>query len=371
MMRRFYCLLGILALTGLVVSCGSSQLQDTTVPLYIGTYTSGSSEGIYMARFDTVSGKADNIQLLVSIVNPSFLTLAGNGKLLFAVSEHTDHKPNLYSLRLGRNWELADSLHTGALASCYVSVVGKKMLAIANYVSGDVSLVSYNNKGHFVDEVAVFRHVGSGVNVSRQEAPHAHAIVADKAGRFIYAADLGIDKVMIYERVDDTFVPAGELVAAPGAGPRHIAVHPEEKILAVINELNLTIDIYLKDEREAFTIYHSTVSLLADDFDNGSSAADIHFSPDGRFLYGSVRGADKIVILQVFDGDVLNVRHLGFVNEGINWPRNFTIDPSGRFLLVANQNGNSVVVFHRDVKTGMLRPTGNRLEVSMPVCLKF
>ncbi|WP_084555863.1 lactonase family protein [Alkaliflexus imshenetskii] len=371
MMCKICYLFSMLLLVGFVASCGSSQVQDTTVPLYIGTYTSGSSEGIYMARFDTVSGKADNLQLLASVDNPSFLTLDANGKLLFAVSEHTNNKPNLYSLHRGRSWELADSLATGALASCYVSIVGKEMLAIANYVSGDVSFVSFNNKGRFIDEVAVFKHVGSGANAARQEAPHAHAIVADKEGRFVYAADLGIDKVMIYERVADTFVPAGELVAAPGAGPRHIAVHPQEKILAVINELNLTIDFYLKDERGAFTIYHSTVSLLGDEHDNGNSAADIHFSPDGRFLYGSVRGADKIVIFQVFDGDDLNVRHRGDVSEGINWPRNFTIDPNGRFLLVANQNGNSVVVLHRDAETGMLRPSGHRLEVSMPVCLKF
>lgn len=375
MMMGYNTLFKLAAFFILVVNfaCSPGTKYDSTIPLYIGTYTSEGSEGIYMARFDTINGALIQPVLAAQLHNPSYLTLTPCKSYLFAVSEGDGSAANLFSYRVEAGsglLTLADSVATGGAGSCYVSLVGCGRLAIANYSSGDVSFISFNEDGVFPDEPVTFQHKGSGPDASRQDKPHAHSVMADKKLKYVYAADLGSDKLFVFQCLNDTVITVSAVPVAPGSGPRHFDFHPSGKMMALLNELTHTVDVFVPDSQGIFSIKIQTVALLPDSLVKNNYSADIHFSADGNYLYASVRGVDRI---EIFSVNIENstLQRIDVVDEGINWPRNFTLDPTGRFLLVANQKGNDVVVFRRDAETGILTPTENSIEVSMPVCLKF
>ncbi|GAO28997.1 6-phosphogluconolactonase [Geofilum rubicundum JCM 15548] len=366
-------------LTTLLFACQSPQTPKNQVTFYIGTYTNGSSEGIYKALFDTVTGHISELQLAARLNNPSFLTIYQKEKLLVAVSERDGSQANVFSYEIhpiSGELSLLDSVATGGQATCYISMVHKNLVAIANYVSGDVSFIPYSNKGTFESPVTTFKHSGTGPVTDRQEAPHAHSILADPNGSYIYAADLGADKVMVYELDQQEIRAAGTILMTPGAGPRHLAFSPCGQQMALLNELNHTVITFSKDEKGAFTNQTATVQLLPDSLHRGNKSADIHYSPDGRFLYASVRaidevtGVDKIEVMDVTDKDSAPLR-VGSEESGIHYPRNFSIDPSGQFLLVANKNSHLITVYERDQNTGQLTPIDASLELDSPVCIQF
>jgi 6-phosphogluconolactonase len=216
--------------------------------------------------------------------------------------------------------------------------------------------------------------LGSSINAERQEGPHAHCIVLDAANRFAYACDLGTDKIMIF-RFDSR---RGKLIpnktpwvqVKPGAGPRHLTFHPGGKYAYVINELHATVTTFARDRDRGNLKELQTIPTLPADFTGEDTSADIHVSPDGRFLYCSNRGHDSIAAFQIGprNGKLTFVAHQ---SSGGKTPRNFAIDPTGAFLLAANQNSDKIVTFRRDAKTGRLSATGHVAEVPSPVCLKF
>jgi len=219
----------------------------------------------------------------------------------------------------------------------------------------------------------VKQHEGSGPK-EQQKGPHAHCVIFDRAERYAFASDLGIDKVMLYrvDRATGKLTPAKQPFAElkAGAGPRHLSLHPSGKFLYVISELDSTMSSFNYNEREGTLTMIDTVSTLPSDFSGTSYCADVHVSPSGEFLYGSNRGHNSIVVFAIDQrtGKLTLVEHVS--TEG-NWPRNFTIDPSGRFLLVANQRSDNVVVFSIDATTGRLKPTGVNEAIPSPVCLRF
>jgi 6-phosphogluconolactonase len=363
----------IIGLTLSISACQSDHGKNNTIPLYIGTYTNSYSEGIYLASFDTISGELTNLQLGAPLVNPSYLTVHNELFLLFSVSENEGRKAVIHSIGIDSETGLLtaiDSLITGSLGACYISTIGNNMVAVANYTSGDVTFVPFTTEGKLSDQIRTYKHKGSGPNKERQKAPHAHSILPDPSGRYVYSADLGIDKILVYKFENSSLFAIGEVAITPGAGPRHIAFHPAGTVMAVLNELNHTIEVFSKDEGGIFTEPIQTISILNDSLHQHSTSADIHFSPDGRYLYASVRGVDKIEVISV-DPSQFTLHAIQSVYETIHWPRNFTIDPSGRFLLVANQKGNNITVFLRDKETGMLILTEHVIEVDSPACLKF
>lgn len=368
-------LFNLLLLSGLVLafSCHPAVVADPTVSLYIGTYTSEGSEGIYHARFDTVTGKLSDLKAVASLTNPSYLTLSPNKKLLFAVGESNGSTPNLFSYQIhALNGALVviDSVSTGGSSSCYVSMAGPGKVAFANYSSGDVSFVSVNDDGKFINGPVTFQHQGSGPDESRQKGPHAHSILPDRNMNYIYAADLGADKLFVYQYKNGDVSGVAEIEVTPGAGPRHLDFHPSGKMMALLNELHHSVEVFVPDEQGIFSVKTQTISLLPDSLREGNWSADIHFSDDGKHLYASVRGVNHIEVFTVNIAES-SIDWIDSMGDGVNWPRNFTLDPTGRFLLVANQKGNDVVVFKRDVNTGQLTTTGYSMAVSMPVCLKF
>ncbi|MBN2744161.1 MAG: lactonase family protein [Marinilabiliaceae bacterium] len=355
-----------------VSACRVSQPIDNTVRFYIGTYTSSGSEGIYMARFDTLTGMVSADTLLARLPNPSYLNLSADGQWLMAVSESGGVAPNVFSYRVQPNGELvlADTLRYNGQGACYVSEYAAGAWVVSNYGSGSVTFFKTDSLGKFLPDVKMLQHVGSGPNTDRQQQPHAHSAMVDPAGRYVYVADLGTDRMMVYNPHGDTVRCVAQIATAPGSGPRHFAFHPSSKVMATLNELHQTVDVWMPDSTGVYADLCHTVLLLPDTLRDGGTAADIHFSPDGRFLYASNRGTHAVVAFAV-DANSFELTPVQHYLEGISRPRNFVIDPSGRFLLVANQDGDNIVVLQRDLHTGLLSPTGHQLEVKSPVCLKF
>jgi 6-phosphogluconolactonase len=219
----------------------------------------------------------------------------------------------------------------------------------------------------------VEQHAGSGPR-EQQKGPHAHCIKLDHSNRHAFAADLGTDKVMLYRfnsltgKLDPAKQPLVDL--HPGAGPRHLTLHPNGKYLYVINELDSSLTTFRYDSSQGTLTAFETVSTLPRDFTGTSYCADIHVSKSGKFLYGSNRGHNSIVVFAI-DARTGRLNLVEHVSTGGKWPRNFTIDPSGRFLLVANQHTDNVVTFRIDAQTGRLTATDQTTEIPVPVCLQF
>jgi 6-phosphogluconolactonase len=248
----------------------------------------------------------------------------------------------------------------------------RKCVLVANYTSGNVAVLPIRRDGSLDKAIDVEQHQGSGPR-EQQKSPHAHCIKLDRANRFAFASDLGSDKVFIYRfnAANGKLEPAAEpsVTLHPGAGPRHLAWHPSGKFLYVINELDSSLTTFKYDSSRGKLTAFESVSTLPRDFTGTSFCADIHVSSSGRFVYGSNRGHNSIVVFAIdpLSGRLNLVEHVS--TEG-KWPRNFTIDPSGSFLLVANQHTDNVVTFRIDPETGRLKPSGQS-EIPVPVCLQF
>ena len=369
--------IGVLGAFALRVNGWSNQSRL----LYVGTYTNtaSKSEGIYIYGMDPESGALTRISSVKS-VNPSFLTIDRNRRFLYAVNEVGDYlaKPSggvsAFAIDGTGNLRLLNEQATQGADPCYVSVdAGKRTLLVANYTGGNIGVLPVRSDGTLGMVTEVKQHEGSGPK-EQQKGPHAHCIIFDRAERFALAADLGIDKVMIYrfDRASGKLTPNKQPFAElqPGAGPRHLAFHPNGKYLFVICELDSTITIFRYDEKEATLTHIDTVSTLPADFSGVSYCADVHVSASGKYLYGSNRGHNSIVVFEI-DQNTGKLKPVEHVSTGGDWPRNFTLAPSGKFLLVANQRSDNVVVFSVDAQTGRLKPTGVDEKIPAPVCLKF
>lgn len=348
--------------------------------LYVGTYTSGKSEGIYVYRMNGVSGELTRIHSIKS-VNPSFLAIDRSKRFLYAVNEVNEFggKPSgavsAFAIdRTTKNLSFLNQQSSSGADPCYLTVDRKrKSLLVANYTGGNVVVLPIHQNGHLGEATDLEQHQGSGPK-EQQKGPHAHCIILDGNDRYALAADLGIDKVMIYRfdashgRLSPAKEPSTQV--RPGAGPRHLTLHPNRKHVYVINELDSTVTACKYDGISGKLSMIDTVSTLPSNFSGVSYCADVHVSPSGNFLYGSNRGHDSIVVFAI-DRRTGKLQQLGHTATGGKWPRNFTIDPTGRFLLVANQHTDNVVCFRIDARTGLLEPSGQVAEIPVPVCLKF
>ena len=346
--------------------------------LWVGTYTSGKSEGIYIYGLSP-TGALHQIGSVKSS-NPSFLVV-NPGRFLYAVNEvsELDGKPTggVSAFAIGfepTRLTFINQQPTEGADPCHLSFDRKREhLLVANYTSGNVAVLPIRPDGSLGPAVDVEQHEGSGPR-EQQKGPHAHCIKLDRANRFAFAADLGTDKVMIYrfDPLSGKLEPATQPSATvhSGAGPRHLTFHPNGKFLYVINELDSSLTTFKYNAAQGTLTAFESVSTLPRDFTAQSFCADVHVSQSGRFLYGSNRGHNSIVVFEIDarDGRLKLVEHVS--TEG-KWPRNFVIDPSGRFLLVANQHTDNVVVFRIDAQTGRLTPTGESAEIPTPVCLQF
>ncbi len=381
--REFLRLAGLGAL-GLTLSefpvRGAERAGELLV--YVGTYTTGKSDGIYLFRLNLSSGELKHVATTRGVVNPSFLALAPSRQYLYAVNEvgeFAGKKSGAVSAfvvdqRTGELRLLNQKPSWGA-DPCYVDVAaGGRFVLIANYTGGNVTVFPIRGDGSLGESTDIKQYQGSSINRERQEGPHAHCIVLDRTNRFAYSCDLGTDKIMIFrfDAHDGKLLPGEQpwVQVKPGAGPRHLAFHPSGEYVFVLNELHSTVTAFVRDQGKGSLKELQTLATLPKDFTGTNSSADIHVSPDGRFLYCSNRGHNTIAIFAIHPGNGL-LTTVGHESTRGMTPRNFAIDPSGMFLLVANQKSDNIVVFRLDQKTGRLISTNQIVEVPSPVCLKF
>jgi 6-phosphogluconolactonase len=349
--------------------------------MYVGTYTRGASEGIYRCSIESDSGDIAVEDVATGILSPSFLAIPYGHRHLYAVSEtdEFDGGPggSVHAFAIdplsGRLSSINARSSRGA-GPCYLTLEkAGRFVLVANYSTGTLAVLPIGSDGALGEATDTVFHHGSSVNTARQQGPHPHSITLDAANRYAIAADLGLDKLMVY-RFDNqhgTLQPAAtaSVAVAPGAGPRHFAFHPDGTRAYVINELDSTITAFSYVPETGMLKSTQTLSTLPEGFSGTNYCADIHVSADGRFVYGSNRGHDSIVVFEVDQqAGTLTLRQ--HQSTGGKTPRNFAIDPSGQFLLVANQNSDSIVVFSRG-GDGLLTPTGHSAEVPTPVCIRF
>jgi 6-phosphogluconolactonase len=249
-----------------------------------------------------------------------------------------------------------------------------RVVFVANYNGGSIALLPIEADGSLAPASHVVHHTGTGPNAERQEAAHAHCIIADPSNRFVLAADLGADRVFVYrldlEGKSLPHVEGGDAVMRPGAGPRHIAFHPTRPLVFVSNELDSTVATLRFDAERGALSPLDAHSTLPSGWTGTNYPADIHIAPSGRTLYVSNRGHNSLAVFSVAESTGALALEQVVSTDG-DWPRNFTIDPTGRWLLVANQRSDSIVVFARDQKSGRLTPTSERISLPSPVCLQF
>ncbi len=356
--------------------------KDTLV--YIGTYTGAKSKGIYVSRLDLVSGTLSAPVLAAESANPSFLAVHPTRDLLYVVNEvgTFEGKPggSVSAFTINRETGALSALNRqssmgGGPAHLIVDHGGRNVL-VANYGGGSVAVLPIGPDGALKPAAAFIQHAGSSVNPDRQKQPYAHSVNVDTSDRFAYVADLGIDKVMIYrlDAAKGTLVANDPPFAAtqPGSGPRHLALHPQDRFAYVINELQNSVTAFARDpERGGLTALQTISTLPAEQQPLPIySTAEVLVHPSGRFLYGSNRGHDSIVLFSI---DQKSGR-LTFVEtqptQG-STPRGFGIDPTGAYLLAGNQRSDSLVVFRINQETGRLTPTGSKIDVGAPVSVKF
>ncbi|HTM51494.1 MAG TPA: lactonase family protein [Bryobacteraceae bacterium] len=364
----------------LTLSFAPAALAAVQYFAYVGTYTRGASKGIYSFRFDPSTGGMSAPALAAEVSNPSFLAVHPNRKYLYAVSElGNDGKSNgavtAYGIdaRTGALTRL-NSVSSGGGGACHL-VVDKtgKSLAVANYGSGSVAVFPVSPDGKLGEASSVIQHKGSSVDQRRQRGPHAHAVVLSGDNRFLFAPDLGLDEVLTY-RLD----PAkASLTAndppfakvAPGSGPRHFAFHPKGRYAYVLNEMASKVTAFDYDASRGALKEIQTVSTLPPGFTGEDNSAEVEVDAKGRFLYASNRGHDSIAVFAIGkDGKLTLVENMPTAGKT---PRNFKLDPSGAWLLAANQESDTIVQFRVDPKTGKLSPTGKKIEVAKPVCVQF
>ena len=378
--RRSFLKASGLAAVGAVAMRGNASAQRAREStLFVGTYTSSTSEGIYVYRMNSETGELTKFSSIRS-ENPSFLTLDRSGRFLYAVNELTEFegKPggavSAYAIDRTGTLKFLNQQPSMGADPCHLTVDRRRSsLLVANYTGGSVALLPISKNGTLGPATDVKQHEGSGPK-EQQKGPHAHCIILDAPERHALAADLGNDKVMIYQFDQATrkLLPGKQpsVTMQAGAGPRHLTLHPNGRYAYVINELDSTMTTLKYNATTGTLTTVDTVSTLPADFTEKSYCADVHVSSSGRFLYGSNRGHNSIVVfsLNPKTGTPTLVEHVS--TEG-NWPRNFVIDPTGRFLLVANQRSDNVVVFRIDPQSGRLKPSGQTAQLPMPVCLKF
>ena len=347
--------------------------------VYVGTYAPGRAEGIYIYRMDASSGALELSSKAQQVDSPWFLALDPQQHHLYAVEE-VSRPPggaggtvSAFSIRqeTGELSYLNEQPAKGSVP-CQLIVDGTgRYVLVANYGSGSVSVLPILADGRLGEATVAAQHEGSSVDAERQEGPRAHSVTMEPANRYVFAADLGIDRVMVYEldQARGGLRPHGEVRTKAGAGPRHFSFHPGGKLACLINELDSTLTSFAYDQSSGTLTEIATVPALPEGFIGISTCADVHYTPSGRFVYGSNRGDDSIVMYEV-DESSGGLTYVGHESTQGKTPRNFAIDPTGTFLVAGNEESDTIVVFRIDARTGKLTPTGHGAEVPGPACVE-
>lgn len=367
-------LFSLLVLINTLAFGQKAKPKNDSFYLLVGTYTSGKSEGIYVYKFNTNTGDFQPISIAKNLKNPAFLAISPNEKFVYSVGE-VDNGGAVYAFGFDKNKGVLTQLSTQSAngsGPCHVAVdkTGKWVI-VGNYGAGSLTVLPVEANGGIGSAIQTIKHEGKGPK-PQQDNAHVHSINIAPNNQDIFVADLGIDKIVTYQ-LDaktgklSTGNPAFTKVQ-DGSGPRHFVFHPNGKFAYVIQELSAQVTAFNYKKGGLTAI--ETVSTLPSDYTGNNSCADIHISPDGKFLYGSNRVHDSIVIYAINQttGQLTYVGNQPVLGKK---PRNFMIDPTGNYVLVANQETENITIFKRDAKKGTLTPTGKEILVPTPVCLKM
>ena len=350
--------------------------------VYVGTYSGKEQNGIHVFTMDPASGILHPVDAVSGFENPAFLAIHPNSGFLYAVGEtdNTDRQKSgaVNAFRIESETGKLSFLNqqlSGGPGPCHLNVDASGCcVVVANYSAGSVSLLPIRDNGELDAPTSTVEHQGSSIHPTRQSKPHAHSITPDPTNRYAFVPDLGLDQILTYRIDVDSLRLVPHTVphtpVDPGSGPRHLDFHPTGRYVYVINELGNTVMVFTYDSDRGLLEHIQTVPSLPDGYHGTSHTADIHVSPSGRFVYGSNRGHDSIVIYAA-DQDTGMLTLIGHKPTQGKIPRNFAIDPTGLYLLAANQDSDNIVAFRIDKQAGTLIPTGYTTAVQKPVCVKF
>jgi len=352
------------------------QAQQNEYYLVVGTYTKpkGNGDGIYVYKFNDLTGTATFISK-IETQNPSYLTFSKNEKFVYAVNQNGSGKPNEASSfsfnKQSGQLTFINKQNVQGDGPCYITVDNNnKWLFTANYSSGSVSALPLQKDGSIGELKQLITHKGSSIVKKRQDEAHAHSCVFTPNEKYLMVTDLGTDKIHHYPFAANNDIPlivdsTKYIQSTPGNGPRHMVFSKNK--MYIINELSGTIDLFLQKKKSWFL--HSTISTdSSKKLDKGS--ADIHLSRDGKFLYVTNRGSYNTIATYSINQNG-SLKLIQVIPTNGKTPRNFIVTPSNKFVLVANQNSNNIVIYSRDITTGLLTPTGNEIKVGTPVSLQM
>ena len=342
-------------------------------------YVASRTKGLCLFEFDGKTGALKNLGPATDTSGAGFITIHPSKNLLYALNTATiDGKKTgvVSSFSINRSTGKLTFLNQqpacGAGPTHLIVDNSGKNVLLANYGSGSVAVFPIERDGKLGAMSSFQQHKGSSVNPQRQEGPHAHHVVTDPKNQFALVCDLGLDKVIAYkfDPLKGTITTAGGLSLKPGAGPRHLAFGRDGKFVYVINELDSTVTVFRYDDKTGSGQEVQSLSTLEKNYTGKNSPAEIAVHPNGKFVYGSNRGYDSIVVFAV-DSKNGTLTQIQQQPTGGKIPRHFELSPDGKFLVTENQDSNTMFVFAVDTKTGHLKPTGNAAEVEGPQCLKF
>lgn len=354
------------------------ESNQNELTMLVGTYTSGASKGIYTYKFNQENGTHTSLSM-VEVSNPSYLTLTDDNRYVYAVSEDNNGSEKVTAFEFNRNKGTLKELNNVPArggAPCYVTTNGKYVIT-ANYSGGNIAVFPISDDGKLVPATEMYQFIGKGTDPERQQKPYLHCVRFSPDGNYLFANDLGTDRIYRYlvnnapdpEKEENvlTEMSPSFVSVEQGSGPRHLTFSPNGKQAYLINELSGSVMVFDYDDKEGMLNQKQTIQA---DTVGARGSADIHVSPDGKYLYASNRLKEDGIVVFKIDEMEGTLAKVGYQPTGIH-PRNFIITPNGKYLLAACRDSNVIEVYERDVQSGLLTQTTEQLALEKPVCIQF
>ncbi len=344
-------------------------ISAETKPVYIGSM----ADGIYLAEFDSDKGTLTKPALAGKYEKAGFIALHPEKPILYSVGLGT--KVAAFSIAKDHSLTFINEADSGGAGPCHLVVdLTGQTLAVANYVGGTVSTFRLDPNGKIEELASNIKIQGSGPHPKRQNEPHTHGVYFNKANNLLFVPDLGADETLIYKfnNLTSEITPSdpSALKSPPGSGPRHMDFSPDEKHAYIINELTNTVTVAEFDPKAGSLTDIQTIPTLPADYKEPSTTAEIEVHPNGKFVYGSNRGHNSIVVYQR-DSKTGKLTFIQHAPCGGQTPRHFAIDPSGKWLLCGHQNSNTLSILSLNPETGLLGEPKSTVEIPNPVCILF